>query len=149
VLTRYLTVNAPRLSEVELVEKPIEVEMDGAVTVSGRIDLVVRRSDDQVAVVDLKSTHRAQAEALTETQLRLYALGYEALTGQWPARTEIWELDALETHAGVVDRSVIDEVQAQVRTVADKIRRADFEANPEASRCAGCSLRGLCAHRSP
>jgi DNA helicase-2/ATP-dependent DNA helicase PcrA len=149
VLTRYLTVNASRLAEVELVEKPIEVEMDGAVTVSGRIDLVVRRADDQVAVVDLKSTHRAQAEALTETQLRLYALGYEALTGEWPARTEIWELDALETRAGVVDRSVIDEVQAQVRTVADKIRHADFQANPEASRCAGCSLRGLCAHRSP
>lgn len=66
--------------------------MDGAVTVSGRIHLGA--DDHQVAVVDLKSTHRAQAEALTETQLRLYALGYEALTGQWPARTEIWELDA-------------------------------------------------------
>jgi DNA helicase-2/ATP-dependent DNA helicase PcrA len=108
ILTRYITENAPRLAEVELVEKPVEVVMDDDVIVHGRIDLVVRSGDDEVSIVDLKSNRRAQAEALTETQLRLYALGYEALTGMLPQRTEIWELDDLTEHVSEVDRVVIE-----------------------------------------
>ncbi|MFO0647988.1 MAG: ATP-dependent DNA helicase [Polyangiales bacterium] len=147
ILTRYLTRNAERLARVTLVEKPIEVVLDDDVIVHGRIDLVVRGDDDSISVVDLKSNHRAQAEELTETQLRLYALGYEALTGALPERTEIWELDALTEHVAAVDGDVAGATRALVKDVARRIRGSDYAPNPEASRCATCSVRGLCAAR--
>lgn len=147
ILTRYLAENGPRLTEVELVEKPVEVVMADDVIVHGRIDLVVRGGDGGVSIVDLKSNRRAQAESLTETQLRLYALGYEALTGALPQRTEIWELDDLTEHGAELDRAVIDEVRSVVADVARRIRGGDFAPNPEPARCASCAMRSLCAAR--
>jgi DNA helicase-2/ATP-dependent DNA helicase PcrA len=38
--------------------------------------------DDEMRIVDLKSTDRAQPEKVTETQLHIYALGYQELTGR-------------------------------------------------------------------
>lgn len=146
ILTRYITENAPRLAEVELVEKPIEVVMDEDVIVHGRIDLVVR-SGGAVSVVDLKSNRRAQSETLTETQLRLYALGYQALTGTLPQRTEIWELDDLTEHVSEVDRVVLDELRALVRDVARRIRSGDYAPNPEPTRCGACAVRSVCTAR--
>ena len=121
--------------------------MDDDVIVHGRIDLVVRGGDGVVSIVDLKSNRRAQAEALTETQLRLYALGYEALTGRFPQRTEIWELDDLTEHVSAVDRVVIEELRALVRDVAGRIRGGDFTPRPGATRCGTCAVRSLCAER--
>jgi len=148
ILTRYITENASRLAEVELVEKPIEVVMDDDVIVHGRIDLVVRSGSDVVSIVDLKSNRRAQAEALTETQLRLYALGYQALTGTLPQRTEIWELDDLTERVSDVNRVVLDELRSLVHDVARRIRGGDFAPNPEPTRCAACAARSVCAARA-
>jgi hypothetical protein len=47
------------------------------VSVAGRIDLVRRLDTNEVTIVDLKSNDRAQVEAVTETQLHIYALGYQ------------------------------------------------------------------------
>lgn len=149
VLARYLTRNAGRLADVELAEKPIEVMLDDDVIVQGRIDVVMRRGDDSVAVVDLKSTHRAQAEALSATQLRLYALGYEALTGALPARTEIWELDSLAELPSAVDEASLAEVRSLVALVARRIRQWDFPPAPAEERCGACPVRGLCGAAAP
>jgi len=149
VLTRYITRNADRLAEVELAEKPIEVMLDDDVIVQGRIDLVVRRGDGAISVVDLKSTHRAQTEALNDTQLRLYALGYEALTGSLPKRTEIWELDSLTEHRSDVDDASLAEVRAEVALVARRIRERDFPPTPSEERCGACPVRGVCGAAMP
>ncbi len=148
ILTRYITENASRLANVELVEKPIEVVMDDDVIVHGRIDLVVRNDDRAVSIVDLKSNRRAQSEALSETQLGLYALGYESLTGSLPQRTEIWELDDLTEHVAPVDEAVVAGLRSLVRDVARRIRSGDFAPNAEPVRCAACAARGLCGSRA-
>jgi hypothetical protein len=60
---------------VEAEEKQIEISLGDGVSVVGRIDLVRRIDTDEITIVDLKSSDRAQAEDVTETQLHVYALG--------------------------------------------------------------------------
>jgi DNA helicase-2/ATP-dependent DNA helicase PcrA len=144
---RYLQRRGPDLAHVALAEKPIEVEFGDGVTVEGRIDLALRRDEDGVAVVDLKSDRRAQAEALSATQLRIYALGYETLTGTRPQRTEVWELDTLAQHGEPVDDTTMDAVRATVLDAARRLRSGVFPPQPEPARCAACPSRALCPAR--
>ena len=71
----------PRLfDKIEFSEKQIEITLGDGVSVNGRIDLVRRIDTGETTIVDLKSSDRAQAEEVTETQLHIYALGYQELT---------------------------------------------------------------------
>ena len=63
-------------------EKQIQVHVAPGITVDGRIDLVRRLDTDELAIVDFKSTARAQDEDVTRDQLHVYAVGYEELTGR-------------------------------------------------------------------
>jgi DNA helicase II / ATP-dependent DNA helicase PcrA len=86
--------------KIEFSEKQIEIDLGDGVTVNGRIDLVRRIDTGETTIVDLKSSDRAQAEDVTETQLHVYALGYQDLTGRRPDYVEIYELDeASGSHA--------------------------------------------------
>ena len=46
------------------------------------IDLIRKLDTEELAIVDFKSTERAQEEDVTRDQLHVYALGYEELTGE-------------------------------------------------------------------
>ena len=84
--------NAELFDKIEFSEKQIEINLGDGVTVSGRIDLVRRIDTGETTIVDLKSTDRAQPEEVTETQLHIYALGYQELTGRKPttSRSTNW-----------------------------------------------------------
>ena len=114
----------------------------------GRIDLVGGNDARSVCIVDLKGNRLAHSEAVSGTQLGLYALGYESLTGSLPQRTEIWELDDLTEHAAPVDETVVVGLRSLVRDVARRIRSGDFAPNAEPARCASCAARGLCGSRA-
>ena len=80
VLGDYMKDNASLFDKIEFSEKSIELSLGEGVSVVGRIDLVRRIDTGEVSIVDLKSSDRAQAEDMTETQLHVYALGYQELT---------------------------------------------------------------------
>jgi DNA helicase-2/ATP-dependent DNA helicase PcrA len=147
VLARYLRTHRAVLADVELVEKPIRVHFDDGISVEGRIDLVVRRGLTQVSVVDLKSDRRAQSEALSEAQLRLYALGYEELTGARPTNVEVWELDTLHENVSPLDDEALASVRALVTRAAALLREGTLPPSPDPRRCAVCPARRVCAHR--
>ena len=92
VLRDYMNDNAELFDKIEFSEKSIELNLGDGVSVVGRIDLVRRIDTDEVSIVDLKSSDRAQAEDVTETQLHVYALGYQELTGRAADYVEIYEL---------------------------------------------------------
>ena len=79
VLRHYLNDNVKIFDKIEFSEKQIEISLGEGVSVVGRIDLVRRIDTNEVTIVDLKSSDRAQAEDVTETQLHVYALGYQDL----------------------------------------------------------------------
>jgi DNA helicase-2/ATP-dependent DNA helicase PcrA len=79
---RYLKDHAANLDKLEHVEEPIQLVLPNGVVVSGRIDLIRRTDRDETAIVDFKSSERAQEEDVTRVQLSVYAVGYEQMFGR-------------------------------------------------------------------
>src|SRR5207245_1967930 len=111
VLTNYIQDNKPIFDKIEFSEKQIDINLADGVSVVGRIDLVRRIDTDETTIVDLKSSDRAQPEEVTETQLHVYALGYEELTGRRADYVEIYELDQGKRKARSVDDDFIGDVK--------------------------------------
>src|SRR5262249_21618416 len=130
--------------KIEFSEKQIEINLGGGVSIVGRIDLVRRIDTGETTIVDLKSSDRAQAEDVTETQLHVYALGYQDLTGRRPDYVEIYELDDRKRKPRSVDDDFINDVKAKTRDAAAALRNAKLPVAPGAKKCAGCDYRGMC-----
>jgi DNA helicase-2/ATP-dependent DNA helicase PcrA len=106
----------------------------------------VRRVDTgETTIVDLKSNDRAQPEEVTETQLHIYALGYQELTGRNADLVEIYDLDGRKRKPRSVDDEFIDDVKANVRAAADALRKGTLDKKPAAKKCAGCDYRRMCS----
>lgn len=144
VLRDYLADNAALFDKIEFSEKQVEINLGDGVTVNGRIDLVRRIDTGETTIVDLKSTDRAQAEDVTETQLHVYALGYQELTGRRPDYVEIYELDERKRKPRSVDDDFIDDVRSQTRAAAAALRSGTLPAAPTAKKCGACDYRGMC-----
>src|SRR5579884_2468176 len=74
------------------------------------------------AIVDIESTHRAQPAEVTETQLRIYALGYEELAGRRADDVEVDNLDAREKKSRPVGEDFMNDVKEKVGTAATALR---------------------------
>jgi DNA helicase II / ATP-dependent DNA helicase PcrA len=141
----YIEARRSEFAHLEFSEKAIELNLGNGVSVAGRIDLVRRRDSGDVAIVDLKSNERAQAESLTEAQLHIYALGYRELTGRDADFVETYELDQQRRKARAVDEDLIRDVTGRIHRTAQALRENDFAPVPESSRCAGCDFGRLCS----
>ena len=144
VLKNYLADNAAQFPNIEFSEKQVEISLGDGVTVNGRIDLVRRLDTDETTIVDLKSSDRAQAEAVTEAQLHVYALGYQELTGRNPDYVEIYELEGRKRKPRAVDDDFIDDVRVNTQAAAQALRVSDLPARPSPAKCKGCDYRGMC-----
>jgi DNA helicase-2/ATP-dependent DNA helicase PcrA len=144
VLRKYLDDNRSLFDKIEFSEKQIEISLGGGVSVNGRIDLVRRIDTGETTIVDLKSTDRAQPEQVTETQLHIYALGYQELTGRRPDYVEIYELDAGKRRPRSVDDDFLNDVKTDVQYAADALRKNKLPPAPAGKKCAGCDYRGMC-----
>jgi DNA helicase II / ATP-dependent DNA helicase PcrA len=141
----YIRKNAADFKNLEFSEKAIEIALGDGVSVAGRIDLVRRIDTGEVTIVDLKSNHRAQAEVVTETQLHIYALGYQELTGRRADYVEIYELDDQKQKRRSVDDDFIGDVKRDVRTAAAALRGNDLPPKPSRRTCDQCDYRHLCS----
>jgi len=144
VLRDYLHDNAALFDKLEFSEKQIEISLGDGVSVVGRIDLVRRIDTGETTIVDLKSTDRAQAEDVTETQLHVYALGYQDLTGRRPDYVEIYELDGRKRKPRSVDDDFVEDVKIRTRQAAIALRSGQLPPAPSVKKCAGCDYKGMC-----
>jgi len=144
VLHNYILANSALFDKLEFSEKQIEISLGDGVTVNGRIDLVRRIDTGETTIVDLKSTDRAQPEQVTETQLHIYALGYQELTGRRPDYVEIYELDEGKRKLRSVDDDFLNEVKVHVLRAAEALRRANLPTVPTVKKCAACDYLGMC-----
>lgn len=145
VLGDYLRDNAAEFSNIEFSEKTVEISLGDGVTVCGRIDLVRRIDTGETTIVDLKSTDRAQPEDVTETQLHIYALGYQELTGRNADYVEIYHLDERQKKSRSVDGEFIDEVKEDVKRAAGALRANNLPATVTPRACPSCDYLGMCA----
>jgi DNA helicase II / ATP-dependent DNA helicase PcrA len=144
VLRDYLNDNASLFDKIEFSEKQIEISLGDGVSVVGRIDLVRRIDTGETTIVDLKSTARAQAEDVTETQLHVYALGYQDLTGRRPDYVEIYELDERKRKPRSVDDDFVEDVKVRTLEAAVALRDGQLLPAPALKKCAGCDYKGMC-----
>lgn len=145
VIGDYLRDNAKEFDNIEFAEKSVEINLGGGVSVSGRIDLVRRIDTGETTIVDLKSTDRAQAEDVTETQLHIYALGYRELTGRNADYVEIYNLDEGKRKPRSVDEDFIKDVKGHVQRAAKALRSNAMPARPSARACPTCDYLGICS----
>ncbi len=145
-LRRYLKEHSDNLDKLEHVEEPIELNLPNGVVVSGRIDLIRRTDTGMTAVVDFKSTDRAQEEDVTRVQLNVYALGYEQMNGAMADLIEIHNMDDGGSHREVVNRSLMTETKAMVSGLGDDVRQNSLKRLPmwEEQKCGSCDLAGIC-----
>jgi len=144
VIHAYIHDNKADFKNIEFSEKQIEIGLEDGVSVVGRIDLVRRIDTGETTIVDLKSSDRAQPEDVTETQLHIYALGYEELTGRRADYVEIYELDEGKRKPRSVDDDFIEDVKHKMAGAAGSLRQGDLPAVPSAPKCKTCDYKGMC-----
>jgi DNA helicase-2/ATP-dependent DNA helicase PcrA len=145
IVDAYIRKNSAEFKNLEFSEKAIEISLGDGVSVAGRIDLVRRLDTDEVTIVDLKSNDRAQTEAVTETQLHIYALGYQELTGRPADYVEIYELDDQKQKRRSVDDDFIADVKRDVRAAAAALRSNNLPPKPHKKICDQCDYWNLCS----
>lgn len=145
VIDEYLLKNRSAFNQLEFSEKAIEIPLGDGVSVAGRIDLVRRLDTGEVTIVDLKSSDRAQTEAVTEKQLHIYALGYQELTGRQADYVEIYELDHQKQKTRSVDDDFITDVKRDIRGAAQALRQNKMPTQPSKQICGQCEFCRLCS----
>lgn len=151
-LRAYIRARRPDFDDIVHAEHPVEIELGDGVVVDGRVDLIRRKSTNEVVVIDFKSNDRTQQEDVTALQLRLYALGYLQATGETPTHVIVDNLDDLE-HPKVeaVTAAMLEEAADAVRIAATQMRTNDFDRLPQgmgdkerAETCKRCDFAGIC-----
>lgn len=143
---RYLTDHGEDLARTVHSEKQIQVHVAPGVTVDGRIDLVRRLDMDELAIVDFKSTARAQDEDVTRDQLHVYAVGYLELTGERADLVEVLNLDEEgKSTRELVEDPLLAEVRERIRDAGDALRDNELpRLEMWSEQCEKCDLAELC-----
>ena len=143
---RYLREHETDLERTIHSEKQIQVHVAPGITVDGRIDLVRRLDTDELAIVDFKSTARAQDEDVTRDQLHVYAVGYEELTGQRADLIEVLNLDEEgKTIREEVEDPLLVAVRTRIKDAGDSLRENILPRLPVwDEQCGKCDLAELC-----
>ncbi len=146
-LERYFDTHGNEIANTEFSEKQIQVHVAPGITVDGRIDLIRRLDTGEVAIVDFKSSERAQAEDVTRDQLHVYAVGYQELTGTSADVIEVLNLDekGKTTREAVTDPLLVA-VRDKVRDAGEALRANILPKLTvwDTDACGACDLVGLC-----
>lgn len=155
-LETYIAERGATFADIEHAERPIEIDLGDGIRVTGRIDLIRRRSTNEVVVIDFKSNDRTQQEEVTDLQLRVYALGYEQATGERATEVVVDNLDDLPNpRRSTVDDAMLVEAADAVREVGGRLRGNAYPRAPRGDgaeawdrTCERCDLVGICGgHR--
>ena len=148
----YIKQNEADADKMIASEMDINIEMGDGVSVNGRIDLVRKIDDngtDKVAIIDLKSAGKDAEQCLNAEQLKIYALGYQEMTGEKADYLMIYNLDAPDgsKNAGEdIKDTLVIEVQKKIKKAAKCIRENDLPRPKKlGDKCKNCYVRGLCS----
>lgn len=146
-IKNYVASNASTFKDIQLAESQIELDLGDGVTVNGRIDMVKKVMIDgkkKTVIVDFKTANKRVLEEINSQQLRIYALGYQRLTGATADFIEIYHIDSENTARQAVDAALIEGIEAEIRQAADNIRRNNFPKWCNKDNCTKCRLGHLC-----
>lgn len=145
-IQRYLREHETDLERTVHSEKQIQVHVAPGITVDGRIDLIRRLDTNELAIVDFKSTARAQDEDVTRDQLHVYAVGYQELTGERADLIEVLNLDEEgKTVREEVEDPLLVGVRARIKDAGESLRDNELpRLELWSEQCGKCDLAELC-----
>jgi DNA helicase-2/ATP-dependent DNA helicase PcrA len=148
-LERYIREHKDTLSNLEHVEKIIELKLADGIVVNGRIDLIRKTDTGEIVIVDFKSTSRAQDEDITAKQLHVYAAGYEQLSGRRADLIEVHNLDNGGGQREMVDNKLTADTLAVIHEAGINLRENRLNRHITwCKECDRCDMVGLCRERS-
>ncbi len=150
-VSKYVKRNADTFSDILMAESEIEIDMGDNVTVNGRIDMVKEITVDgqkKTVIVDFKTANKRVLEEIRSEQLKIYALGYQKLTGKTADYMEIYHLDSENTARESVRENLTESVETEIRQAADSIRRNHLPKRCSKENCSKCRLSHLCLSRA-
>lgn len=143
----YVAKNQDDFSNITMAEADIELDMGDGINVNGRIDLVKRREisgEEKTYIIDFKTASREVTECINAEQLKIYALGYQKLTGETADYLEIYNLDNSESERQRVTDGLLDDVSRDITTAATNIRKNELPRQCSKEKCQKCYLNYLC-----
>lgn len=143
--------NADTFGNIRYAESPIEIDMGDGVTVNGRIDMVKEITvgeKKKTVIVDFKTANKRVAEAINTEQLKIYALGYQRLTGEMADYMEIYHLDSENSAREPVTDSLLTDVETEIQQAAENIRKNNLPRRCNRENCSKCHLSHLCLSRT-
>lgn len=148
-IERYFARHGDEIAQTIHSEKQIQVHVTPGVVVDGRIDLIRRLDTEELAIVDFKSTDRAQAEEVTRDQLHVYAVGYQELTGENADLIEVLNLDPEGKNTRErVESALMNDIRVRIKEAGDSLRQNKLPRLPGwCNTCDRCDLAEICRTR--
>ena len=149
-IKKYVERISGEYDDIRLAESQIEIDLGDGVTVNGRIDMVKEETINgkkKTVIVDFKTANKRVLEAINSQQLKIYALGYQRLTGSMADFMEIYHLDSENTAREPVTAATLDGVETEIKQAADSIRRNDLPRRYSKENCLKCRINHLCLGR--
>lgn len=147
---QYFEKNQDEFKNITMAEADIELDMGEGIKVNGRIDLVKRREisgETKTYIIDFKTADRDVTECINTEQLKIYALGYERLTGERADFLEIYNLDNSEQERQRVTDSLMTDVVSDIKNAANNIRKDNLPRKCSKEKCKNCYLNYLCLNK--
>jgi DNA helicase II / ATP-dependent DNA helicase PcrA len=144
----YYDKNKDSLRNIEFVEQEIQLSLDEGVLISGRIDLIKKRLNEEMfetTIIEFKSKSDVQKKKLTIDQLNLYALGHKELTGETADYIQVYDLESkIQDPPILLNEKHLEEIQSNIKGAASSIRKQEFIEKPNKSLCKDCLQRPVC-----
>jgi DNA helicase-2/ATP-dependent DNA helicase PcrA len=141
---KYITEYGSDLHRVWQTEYPFELHLPG-VTVSGRADVIIDTGTSgatSLTLIDYKT--RTSEEAEHDIQLQVYASAGRR-EGLEIADAFVHDMIASDRIPVDVEQVAVTQAELVVIEMAGKIKRREFDASPEKSKCGRCDVRAMCS----
>lgn len=150
-ILEYYKKNKEDLSDIEFVEQEIQYQIDENILVSGRVDLIrkkINNNEDITTIVEFKSKDDVQGRELTNDQLFMYALGYKQLKNKLPDYTLTYIIDENRTKTPrKLQEDDLINIKNKIKDSATKIKKEEFKQLDfqQKNECTHCIQNRLCS----
>ncbi|MDD4200516.1 MAG: PD-(D/E)XK nuclease family protein, partial [Eubacteriales bacterium] len=147
-ISEYFDLFKGEAKDIIMSEQEIEIDLGNGVRVNGRMDLVKKKEtsgEEKTYVVDFKTQTKPIADDVSEKQLKIYAIGYENLTGKNVDFIEIYNIDENKVmDRQHVDKADLESVKKGIIDAASNIKKNMFEKKMSKDNCKDCYKCNLC-----
>ena len=148
-IDEYYKINYSDFEKIQFSEKNIELDLGNNIRVNGRIDPVKWLDKETLnnIIVDFKTANRPLDQEVSEEQLKIYALGFKALTGEDAQFIEFYNLDKNQQDRKRLINEDLEKTADKIREAANNIRSNKMVKQCEPTKCDNCYIKYLCYKR--